>query len=67
MQKAIMYRKNPHFVFRNGFCTGYRSAATIKLHLNLAVRKVYFLHLLKVAYSDEADSHSDLIAMVIPG
>jgi hypothetical protein len=49
VHKAIRYRGNPHFVFRKGFRTGYRHAVTMKLHLNLDVRKVYFLHSLKVA------------------
>ena len=49
MHKAITYPRNPHFVFRKGFRTGYRPAVTMKWHLNLAVRKVYFLHSLKVA------------------
>ena len=56
MHKAITYQRNPHFVFRKGFRTGYRPAITIKVHLNLAVRKVYFLHSLKSGSRMASDS-----------
>jgi hypothetical protein len=49
MHKAIRYGRNLHFVFRKGFRTGNRSPVTMEWHLTLAVRKVYFLHLLKTA------------------
>ena len=52
MHKAITYRMNPHVVFRKGFRTGYRPPLPWNCISNLAVRKVYFLHSLKIMATD---------------